>query len=374
MQSTTKKSEARSRHIPALPLCYMIGALALLFASCSSGAQASSSQSTTNASTTPAAPANQYGIAIRDGWQVSLFTKGSTYTNPDSVVDDGTNIFIDYQNDAAKDGSDTKTSTVVEYDMNGKALKTFSVPGHSDGLRMDPSTKLLWAISNEDANPKMETIDPSSGTITPYTFPKTPHDGGYDDVWFMNGKTFITASNPTLDKSGANVFPALDSITLSNGKANLTPVLMGNASATDITTGANNAKVTLNEVDPDSLSQDTKGNLVMMNQAGSEIVTITDPGTAQQKVSRLAVGSQLDDTVWATASKGRLLVIDATSNAAYWLRAPQFSVGTIYTQTPDDSGVAGLIATVDPGTGILTPIALGFGKPTGMLFVPDSQS
>jgi len=179
---------------------------------------------------------------------VSLFTKGSTYTNPDSVVDDGTNIFIGYQNDAAKDGSDTKTSTIVEYDMNGKALKTFSVPGHSDGLRMDPSTKLLWAISNEDANPKMETIDPSSGTITPYTFPKTPHGGGYDDVWFMNGKTFITASNPTLDKSGANVFPALDSITLSNGKANLTPVLMGNASATDITTGANNAKVTLNLV------------------------------------------------------------------------------------------------------------------------------
>jgi hypothetical protein len=101
---------------------------------------------------------------------------------------------------------------------------------------------------------------------------------------------------------------------------------------------------------------------------------ISNPETSQQKVSRLAVGSQLDDTVWATASKGRLLVIDATINAAFWLRPPQFSVGTIYTETPDDSGVAGLIATVDPHSGILTPIALGFGKPTGMIFVPDSQS
>jgi hypothetical protein len=216
----------------------MLGTLALLFSACSSGAQTSSSTTTTNSTGTPAAQTNQYGIAIKDGWQVSLFTKGGAYTNPDSVVDDGTHIFIDYQNDAAKDGSDTKTSTVVEFDMNGKALKTFSVPGHSDGLRMDPTTKLLWAISNEDANPKMETIDPASGTITPYVFPKPPHGGGYDDVWFMNGSTYISASNPTPDKSRSNVFPALDKITLSNGQVNLTPVLMGNATATDVATSA----------------------------------------------------------------------------------------------------------------------------------------
>jgi len=309
-----------------------------------------------------------------NGWQISLFTKSSTYSNPDSVVDDGTHIFIDYQNNTALDGSDNKTSTIVEYDQSEKQLKTFSAPGHSDGLRRDPSTKLLWATSNEDANPKMETIDPESGTITPYTFPKTPHGGGYDDVWFMNGSAFIAASNPTLNKSGANVFPAVDKITLSNGKADLTPILMGNATATDVTTGANNAKVTLNEIDPDSLSQDTKGDLILINQAGSEIVTISNPGTTQQKVTRLAVGSQLDDTVWATSTKGRLLVVDATTSSTYWLRPSQITIGTIYTETPNDSGVAGLIATVDPGTGILTPIAIGLSKPTGMLFVPDSQS
>jgi sugar lactone lactonase YvrE len=170
------------------------------------------------------------------------------------------------------------------------------------------------------------------------------------------------------------VFPAVDKITLSNGQANLTPILMGNATATDVTTGANNATVTLNEVDPDSLSQDTKGNLVLVNQAGNELVTISNPGTAQQKVTRLAVGSQLDDTVWATSTKGRLLVVDATTDSTYWLRPPQFTIGTVYTETPDDSGVTGLIAVVDPGTGALAPIALGFEKPTGMLFVPDSQS
>ncbi len=45
---------------------------------------------------------------------------------------------------------------------------------------------------------------------------------------------------------------------------------------------------------------------------------------------------------------------------------------TIYTETPNDSGVAGVLATVDPATGILTPFAVGLGKPTGMVFVPGS--
>lgn len=362
------------KYTSSLPLPLLVIVLTLILSACSNGTQAAPSTSTTGTPTTSTA-SNPYSIAIRDGWQVSLFASAtSSYSNPDSVVVDGGHVFLDYQNAAAKDGSDNLTSTIVEYSMDGKVLKTFTAPGHSDGMRMDPTTKLLWVISNEDGNPKMETIDPASGTVTPYTFPKAPHGGGYDDVYFLNGTTYISASNPNLDKNGNNVFPALDKITLSNGNAVLTPILMGNATATDITTGANNAKVTLNLVDPDSLSTDTKGNLILINQAGTEIITISNPGTSQQSVTSLTVGTQLDDTVWASSTQGRLLVVDGSLGRTFWLRAPHFNVGDIYTQTPDDSGVAGLVAVVDPGTGIITPIALGFGKPTGMLFVPDGQS
>lgn len=351
-----------------------MAACVLLLTACSTSTDTTTStKSSTTTTTTQSSTSNHFGIATRDGWQVSLFTRGSSaYSNPDSAVVDGGHVFLDYQNAAAKDGTDNLTSTIVEYTMDGKVVKTFTAPGHSDGMRMDPTTKLLWVISNEDGNPKMETIDTASGTVTPYTFPKTPHGGGYDDVYFLNGSTFISASAPTLDKSGNTAFPALDKITLSNGKAVLTPILMGNADATDVTMGANNAKVTLNEVDPDSLSTDGKGNLILINQAGSEMVMISNPGTAQQKVSRLAVGSQLDDTIWASSTHGRLLVVDATTNSTYWLSVPEFIVGTVFTQTPDDSGVAGLVGIVDTSTGIVTPIALGFGKPTGMLFVPNS--
>ncbi|MBA2284890.1 MAG: hypothetical protein H0W02_05370 [Ktedonobacteraceae bacterium] len=326
-------------------------------------AQPSSAPSSNSPST------GNYGVAALAGYQISLFASStSSYTHPDSLVVDSGHVFINYQNAAAKDGTDNLTSTIVEYTMDGKVVKTYSMPGHSDGMRMDPTTKLLWVTSNEDANPKMETIDPASGTVTPYTFPTAPHGGGYDDLYFLNGMAFIVASNPTLDKNGSNPFPALDKMTLSSGKVMLTPVLMGNASAQDTVA---NAKTTLNLVDPDSLTNDTNGNLILIDQGGTQIITISNPGTPQQQVKRLPVGTQLDDTVWATSAKGRLLVADGSTGLTFWVRATHFTPGTIYTQTPDDSGVAGFLGVVNADTGIVSPIAIGFTKLTGMLFVPD---
>src|SRR5947209_1718048 len=84
-----------------------------------------------------------------------------------------------------------------------------------------PGFNVKWVTSCEDGNPKMATIDPSSGSVTLYTFPKPPHGGGYDDLYFLNGMTFIAASNPTLDSNGNNTQPAVDQITLSGGKAEL---------------------------------------------------------------------------------------------------------------------------------------------------------
>jgi hypothetical protein len=91
-----------------------------------------------------------------------------------------------------------------------------------------------------------------------------------------------------------NVFPAIDTIVVNNGKAQLTPVLFGNATALDTTT---NQTVTLNEIDPDSMSIDPAGDVVLLNQAGSEIVFLHKPGTPAQTVTRIPTGTQLEDTV-----------------------------------------------------------------------------
>ena len=308
------------------------------------------------------------------GYTVSLFTSPNSSESatppsaPDSIAVDGGNVFIDYQNSTAKDCTDLpKFSTVSEYTLKGKFVHSWQVPGHSDGMRIDPSTHLIWTTSCEDGNPQFATIDPTTNAVTKYTYPTDPHGGGYDDLYFLGGHTYIAASNPTLDAKGNNPNPAVDEITLANGVLKLKPILMGNATATDTVT---NQPVTLTLTDPDSLTTDTSGDLVLISQADSEYITISSPGTASQKVTRTAVGDQLDDTVWATGA-GRLLVTDGTSGFTYWIDG-NFSAGTILTQAPNDSGVTNFVGTVDPATGYITPFAIGFGKATGMIFVPSS--
>lgn len=308
------------------------------------------------------------GLAALPGYSISVWVKGtSDYSNPDSIEIDGKDIWVGYQNVTAKDGTDGKTSTIVEFDLRGRVERTFAVPGHCDGLRIDPVTHTVYATSNEDGNPALATIDPATGVVTHYTFDPTLHGGGYDDLGFVGGKVFIAASNPTLDASGVNVFPALDQLMLSGTKAIVTPVLLGNASATDLVSGST---VALNEIDPDSITIDPSGDLVLDNQAGSELVFVKNPGTSSQSVSRLSLPTQVDDTVWATATEGRLFVVDGKANTIYTVRA-HFAVGTVFTETPDDSTVASLVGTIDLTTGKLSPQILGFQKATGLLFVAD---
>jgi hypothetical protein len=353
-----------------MSLTAFAAALILILSACSTSSTPSTTTTPTTTSTTTTTTGSQpsdFGLAALPGYQVSLFARQpSGITGPDSLVVDNGFVYIDYQNTTAKDCTDKNTSTVVQYNMNGKMLKTYTVPGHSDGMRADPSTHLLWVTSCEDGNPKFVTIDPTSGTVTPYTFPPAPHGGGYDDLCFLNGMAFIAASNPTLNSAGVNVFPAIDEVTLSNGKVNLTPMLMGNATSTDLIA---NSKIQLNLIDPDSMTVDAKGQLVLVNQGGSQLVLLQNPGTPQQTVTSLPVGDQLDDTVWTTSSQGRLLVADGVTGNTYWINAYP---GTVYTQAPDDSGVVGFVGVINMSTGFVIPVVIGFIHPTGMLFVPNS--
>jgi hypothetical protein len=314
------------------------------------------------------------------GYHVSLFTSASAIAEgkapvkgPDSLAVSGNRVYIDYQNVTSKTGGDGKFSTVVEYNMEGRELRRWSVSGHSDGLRIDPATHKVWTTSNEDGNPTFALIDPVANSVTVYTFPMpTPHGGGYDDLYFLGGKAYIAASNPS---SSPNTAPAVDQITLNpNHTISLTPILMGNAAATDAATGQ---AVTLNLQDPDSLSTDGTGALVLISQGDSQIITIANPGASNQSVKVLNVGTQLEDTVYPSG-KGRLLVVDG-GGSTYWIsKNTAFAAGSIYSQAPNDSGVANWVGIVNPvpntssGLIVTTPLAVGFTKATGMVFVPDS--
>ena len=327
----------------------------------------SSSTPAASASASPSVSALPLGIAALPGYQVTVFAKGSAaYGNPDSIEISGGNVFVGFQNVTAKDGSDNKTSTVVEYSADGKVKGTWPALGHMDGLRMDPTSHLLWALSDEDANPLLTIIDPASSTTTLYKFAKTAHGGGFDDIVFMNGASYMSASNPSVT-NGINTSPAVVSVTLDSTAhtVGVKTVLMGNATAGD----GNGGTTTINMVDPDSMFINPAGDLTVDNQQGTALVSIHNPGLSQT-VTQMLVGTQVDDAIYTPKSAGRLLVSDTGSNTIYAITDTK-NRGRIFIATPNDSGVAGFVGLLGAGSpAIITPAIIGMVSPHGMGFLP----
>jgi hypothetical protein len=137
-------------------------------------------------------------------------------TKADSIAVDGNNVFVGFGNGGAPDGSNGGSSTIAQYTSAGAFVQSFTVPGHSDGLRVDPSTHLLWALQNEDSNAQLQVINTTSSTNTVYNFSSAAHGGGYDDIVFRNGQAYITASAPATDANNVVTGgPAVISGTLS---------------------------------------------------------------------------------------------------------------------------------------------------------------
>ena len=182
---------------------------------------------------------------------------------------------------------------------NGNVVKTYSVVGHNDGLRVDPQTKQLWAMQNEDEQPESGDHRPRQRKPKAYTFGPTPHGGGYDDIAFR-GRTCSSARRiqPTTRISLRPLF-ALNSAAASS---TLARCCLARAGATDIPT---DTPVTLNLQDPDSMMFDPFGDLVLDSQADGELIIVHHPGAFDQSVYHLALtlngaSVQIDDTIYAT--------------------------------------------------------------------------
>jgi hypothetical protein len=305
-------------------------------------------------------------------YQLSVFANSvpGSYTQPDSIAvsKSGDAVFIGYGNGVAKDGSDGKKSTIVEYTLTGGIVRTFQVPGHNDGLKIDPETGLLWALQNEDGNPNLVVIAPSGGAQTNYVFGPTANGGGYDDIVFVKDKVFISASNPMKDP---NTDPAIVSAELDGLFVEVKPVLAGNAIATDIPTGH---KDTLNLQDPDSLTLTPDGDLLLDSQADQEIVIVHHPGQMSQKAFHLGVTSggtpaEIDDTVFSRSGEGFILVSDLDANIVYAIHRAIWPGGVAYSA----ANVLGLVGKLDLETGNLTPVVTGLKNPRGMAFVRNQE-
>ena len=312
-----------------------------------------------------------FGQQAEPPYALSVFAKAPPgMSAPDSIAVLGDWVFIGYGDGHAADGSDGKSSQVVQYRMDGSIVRTLVVLGHNDGLKIDPVTHELWALQNEDANPRLVIFNPETAQRRDYLFGPTPHGGGYDDIVFLGCNVYISASNPA---NNPNTGPAIVKATLGNGIVNVKPVLAGNAAATDLVT---DATVQLNLQDPDSMTLDTLGNIVMTSQADQELIWLSKVGEPDQQALRLPLsqqtstglnGVQADDTAFVTSTKGFILIADKGLNTVFTLERNAFAPGVAYT------AASNFVGTLDLTTGVISPVVTGLMSPGGVVFVAASR-
>jgi hypothetical protein len=327
------------------------------------------------------------------GYGLSVFVKAPLTTEkPDSIVMQGSSVYIGYQNAGdVKDGSvPGLTNEVTQYDFNGNIGKTYIVPGHVDGLLPRPDTNELWAMANEDGNPELTIINLGTGAQASYTATVNPpaHGGGFDDMRLISGVVYVSASNPSNPGGPA---PTVVSLTLNpNGTTfDVAPVLAGNAMALDITPSIGgspnptyNQMVPLVLTDPDSEETDPNGNLVLDSQADARLVFIDNPGSPNQTASVLILtlfndkdgpNTPVDDCRYVPAPGPigtTIMLFTDASNTTYRLDSQFYTPGDIYCNGQ------GQVMKLDTKTGHLTPVATSVGDskalqdPHGMLFIP----
>jgi hypothetical protein len=306
------------------------------------------------------------------GYTLSVFAKSvpGKYTKPDSIAVLEDHIYIGYGDGNDPAGADGKSNMIVEYNRKGQSIYSFTVKGHNDGLKLNPYTRKLWVMQNEDANPSLVIFDPETRTQKTYTFAAAPAaGGGYDDITFRNGKTYLSASNP---QKNPNAAPAIVEAKLVGSQVEVTPVLAGDATAMNILTGTS-AK--LNLQDPDSMTTTPSGDILLDSQGDSELVVVRKPGAKSQSAVLIPLSSpygqpQVDDTLFTPSTDGFILVTDTAGDTTYVIKKAQFAPGVAYSAgVAGTTDAPGFVGRLDLEFGELTPIVSGLKSPHGLAFV-----
>lgn len=316
-------------------------------------------------------------------------------TEPLSHIDDitqlGDHLFVVFQNGVGAQGEPSTSgnldSTVVELRLGGGVLDQWDVAGRTDGIGADAALDGVIVTVNEDGNTSLYVIRPdapSVGQVTHYDYDAgLIHGGGTDSVSVIDGRIYISASNPgtsTVSAPSAS-FPAVYSVKLvhSTLTAALTPVFYDEdpASVANLGDPKFGTLTNLALTDPDSTevvpssSPRFGGDLILDSQGDQQQIYVNHPGTRHQTLSVLALSQSVDDTAWVTSTRGRLFSTDSAQNSVDVVTGP-FSVGQAFVGvTPCNANSAtatcpaNYLATLDLSSGAVTPVAL-----TGAAYAP----
>lgn len=311
---------------------------------------------------------------------------GATQPDDLAVSADGKYLWVGYGNGVDTFGKGAP-SNLVEYDIaSGARLKNISLPGHLDGLKINPATGDVWATENEDGNPTLAVVDHESGSFKVYRFDPTLITGGMDDLVFVERPREDSRhdSDSRLDVyivTSSQVDTTTPAIVRISG-----PLRAANTQVTLVLPGAPPSvlNVVTNQVenndmvgDPDSMTLDPAGELVLDNRSDDSLYILRDP-KAQDPVLRVPLtlagtAVEVDDTIFTrsltngiSSTAGTVFITDTSANVIYTLTKPYFPANEVYT----NANVANIVGLVDLNTGAVTPIATGFKGLHGLAFSP----
>ena len=310
-------------------------------------------------------------------------TAPSGASQPDdiSVSADGTGLWVGYGNGAMSDGT-SGSSNLVEYSIStGTVLQNVTIPGHIDGLKVDPATGEVWADINEDAKPTVVIFNPKNGKVQTLLVTSSLVTGGVDDLVFSgNDSAFVTASSQV-----SLTAPVIVEITVNEKKkkssVTVTSVLP-QSPATVFNVVTNKAETGDTIGDPDSMTLDPAGELVLNDRTSHSLFIVRNP-SATNPVLRVPlalfstpdVPLEVDDTTFtispttgASSTAGTLFITDTKAGIIYTLTKPYFPSNEVYSA----ANVLNEVGLVDLNTGLFVPVASGFMGVHGLAFSPTS--
>jgi hypothetical protein len=301
---------------------------------------------------------------------ISTFATGVPIkaSQPDSIAFSPNSVWIEYGNGACSTGCGGR-STIVQYDLNGKIQHKYSIHGSVDGLKLDPITKLMWALQNQDGNSTLTLINPVTDTVSqpiPYAFKSSTR--GYDDVAFRLNQAFLSYTNPVGPKD-----PIIQLVENVSDPIVVTNILFRGTKGFNLATGQVNQPTSAN--DPDSLKLTPFGDLMLTSGDDGQLLFVSNPGTRFQFLSFLTLldprtgkaVSGLDDAVFATTTRGIFYLTDTGNNRVLKIDVEDVPIGTLFACV----GSLNQLVVVDLHTGITKPVVSNLNGPHGLEFVPQ---
>jgi hypothetical protein len=308
-------------------------------------------------------------------------TPPSGASQPDdmAISADGADLWVGYGNGVDTFGKGGP-SNLVEYDISsGDVLQNLSIPGHLDGLKIDPATGNVWATENEDGNPTLAIVNPKNGKFKIFKGTSNLITGGMDDLVFSGPNVFIVASSQT-----DTTTPVVVQVSGMKKKTlELTAAVPG-APPTVWNVVANKSESGDMIGDPDSMTLDPAAELVIDNRSDDSLYIIRSSG-ATNPILRVPlvlstapdVPLEVNDTIFTfsattgeASTAGTIFITDTavSANKIYMLTKPYFPSNEVYTA----ANVENDVGLVDLNTGIVTPVVTGFAGVHGLAFAPIS--